>query len=135
MYDISGKPFQKLKWLYRNWFNHLEVAEKGSGLEELFESQAFNFFNLNQSPTDPGFSYLPLRSVSVSCAGDLLAVDVLTPETPRNCSMTSRTSTAPQTSSAPAWNRPLTGTENRNAIRQGATGPDEHIRGDVPQVP
>ena len=80
VYDISGKPFQKLKWLYRYWFNQLEVAEKGSGLEELFESQAFNFFNLNQSPLDPGFGYPPLRSVSVSCAGDLLAVDVLTPE-------------------------------------------------------
>ncbi|MGM0832558.1 MAG: CapA family protein [Pseudomonadota bacterium] len=69
VYNISGNPFQKLKWLYRYWFNQLEVAEEGSRLESFFSSQhlKFNF-------TQPG------NQLSVSCAGDLLAVDVLTPD-------------------------------------------------------
>jgi len=76
VYEISGNPFQKVKWLYRYWFNQLEVAEEGSGLEEFFESQVLNFFKL----IDPEFAYPPVRTFSVSCAGDLLAVDCLTPE-------------------------------------------------------
>lgn len=69
VYNISGSLFEKLKWLYRYWFNQLEVAEEGSRLESFFSSQhlKFNF-------TQPG------NQLSVSCAGDLLAVDVLTPD-------------------------------------------------------
>ena len=36
VYNISGSAFQKLKWVYRYWFNQLEVAEKGSALEDYF---------------------------------------------------------------------------------------------------
>ena len=68
VYNISGSAFQKLKWVYRYWFNQLEVAEKGSALEDYFASQTLDLL----APDTP--------SVSVSCAGDLLAVDVLTPE-------------------------------------------------------
>lgn len=70
VYDISGNPFQKLKWLYRYWFNQLEVAEEGLRLESFFASQVLNLHAAEG----------PYSSVSVSCAGDLLAVDVLTPE-------------------------------------------------------
>jgi poly-gamma-glutamate capsule biosynthesis protein CapA/YwtB (metallophosphatase superfamily) len=70
-YDIAGSKFEKLKWLYRYWFNQLEVAEKGSGLAEYFRSQKLDFtlqdFNVESK-------------VSLTSAGDLLAVDVLTPE-------------------------------------------------------
>lgn len=27
-YDITGDTFEKVKWVYRYWFNQLEVAEK-----------------------------------------------------------------------------------------------------------
>ncbi|MGY4877674.1 CapA family protein [Vreelandella aquamarina] len=67
-YDIADNDFDKLKWLYRYWFNQLEVAEQGSRLESFFSSQHLKF------GTQPG------NHLSVSCAGDLLAVDVLTPE-------------------------------------------------------
>ncbi|WP_096374685.1 CapA family protein [Pseudomonas chlororaphis] len=80
VYEISDNPFQKVKWLYRYWFNQLEVAERESGLKEFFESQVFNFLKLNDSPIDPEFARPPVRTFSVSCAGDLLAVDCLTPE-------------------------------------------------------
>lgn len=73
IYDIAGNPFQKLKWLYRYWLNQLEVAEQGSKLENFFESQVLDF--VCNEPLD-----YAIPSVSVSCAGDLLAVDVLTPE-------------------------------------------------------
>lgn len=81
VYNIAGDPFQKLKWVYRYWFNQLEVAEKGSGLESFFAAQDLN----KMIPTDMvnlgPYPYPPtLGHVSVSCAGDLLAVDVLTPE-------------------------------------------------------
>ncbi|MBW4653824.1 MAG: CapA family protein [Kaiparowitsia implicata GSE-PSE-MK54-09C] len=71
VYDIANNPFEKLKWLYRYWFNQLEVAEKGSGLEALFASQDLS--KLSEVPHN-------FTSVSISCAGDLLAVDVLTPK-------------------------------------------------------
>lgn len=70
-YEIGDNNFEKLKWLYRYWFNQLEVAEKGSGLEMYFSEQQLDFelhnFQIEQT-------------VSLSSAGDLLAVDVLTPE-------------------------------------------------------
>lgn len=78
MYDISEDPFQKLKWLYRYWFNQLEVAEKGSGLEDIFTEQKplnYDDLQIEELPEQP-----VIPTVSVSCAGDLLAVDVLTPE-------------------------------------------------------
>ncbi|WP_207204867.1 CapA family protein [Clostridium minihomine] len=70
-YNITGNPFEKLKWLYRYWFNQLEVAEKDSGLEEYFRQQ-----NLYLSEDD----FEITNKVTLSSAGDLLAVDVLTPE-------------------------------------------------------
>jgi len=78
VYDISNSPFEKIKWVYRYWFNQLEVAEKGSGLEKHFASQDLNV--LNELPTDSEGKVPVFRSVSISCAGDLLAVDVLTPK-------------------------------------------------------
>ncbi|XGA80054.1 CapA family protein [Halomonas sp. CH40] len=75
VYNISGSLFEKLKWLYRYWFNQLEVAEKGSGLESFFASQHLTF-NVTQPTMSSGIK----NRLSVSCAGDLLAVDVLIPE-------------------------------------------------------
>lgn len=69
-YRIDNDPFEKVKWLYRYWFNQLEVPEVGSGLEKEFREQDLNFF-VQGSIT---------KKVTLSCAGDLLAVDVLTPE-------------------------------------------------------
>ncbi|MBK5341995.1 CapA family protein [Pseudomonas sp. TH49] len=79
MYDISGSSFQKLKWLYRYWFNQLEVAEKGTGLEAFFASQFLDFYIQSESSSDLEYP-VPEAVISVSCAGDLLAVDVLTPQ-------------------------------------------------------
>ncbi|MCD6438034.1 CapA family protein [Vreelandella alkaliphila] len=75
-YDIAGNDFDKLKWLYRYWFNQLEVAEQGAGLEDFFASQYLDIFKLVDSDTRVPVS----QYTSISCAGDLLAVDVLTPE-------------------------------------------------------
>ncbi|MBB4866267.1 poly-gamma-glutamate synthesis protein (capsule biosynthesis protein) [Pseudomonas nitritireducens] len=72
VYDIAGSEFEKLKWVYRYWFNQLEVAEKGSGIEQVFASQ-----DLSELAKDPPEN---TENFSFSCAGDLLAVDVLTPE-------------------------------------------------------
>ncbi|OJH42615.1 CapA family protein [Cystobacter ferrugineus] len=80
VYNIAGNPFQKLKWLYRYWFNQLEVAEKGSGLEAFFAAQNLDFFKENGASPDPEGKVPVVHSLSVSCAGDLLAVDVLIPE-------------------------------------------------------
>ncbi len=71
-YNISNSKFEKLKWAYRHWFNQLEVAEKDSNLEEYFRNQILDF-----SLTD---EFQIENKVSISSAGDLLAVDVLTPE-------------------------------------------------------
>lgn len=76
VYDIAGNPFEKLKWLYRYWLNQLEVAERHSQLEEFFAQQSIDL-------SDPFAHLLPStarHTVSLSCGGDLLAVDVLTPE-------------------------------------------------------
>lgn len=74
VYDISENSFQKLKWLYRYWFNQLEVAEKGSGLEDFLASRVLDF-RIVDHPNN-----YPVSKTSISCAGDLLAVDVLTPD-------------------------------------------------------
>lgn len=69
-YDI-GDAWQKLEWVYRYWFNQLEVAERGSDLEGFFAEQRLD------AVAGSGES---AARVSLSCGGDLLAVDVLTPE-------------------------------------------------------
>lgn len=71
VYNIAGDLFEKLKWVYRYRFNQLETAQQASGLEELFASQDLHF------PEDEAG---PKKKISVTCAGDLLAVDVLVPE-------------------------------------------------------
>jgi poly-gamma-glutamate synthesis protein (capsule biosynthesis protein) len=75
VYDIAANPFQKLKWLYRYWFNQLETAEEGAGLESYFSARRIEL----QAPRldSPAAER---RTMTVSCAGDLLAVDVLTPK-------------------------------------------------------
>jgi len=75
VYDVAGSVFEKLKWVYRYWFDQLEVAQKDSGLEGFFASQVLDFPPVPLGPGDE-----VLGRVSLSCAGDLLAVDVLTPE-------------------------------------------------------
>ena len=75
IYDIAHSAADKLKWVYRYWFNQLEVAQRGSGLEEFFRGQVLqNHVAMDTSPVES------VSRVSLSCAGDLLAVDVLTPE-------------------------------------------------------
>ena len=74
VYDIAHSNADKLKWVYRYWFNQLEVAQPGSGLEEFFRGQV-----LQNSVTMDGSAVESASRVSLSCAGDLLAVDVLTP--------------------------------------------------------
>ena len=75
-YNISGQPFEKVKWLYRYWFNQLEVAEKGSDLEDFFAAQSLEF----HGHYIPKGKVIKKWSTSLSCGGDLLAVDCLTPE-------------------------------------------------------
>ncbi|NDL70181.1 CapA family protein [Vreelandella alkaliphila] len=78
IYDIADNPFQKLKWLYRYWLNQLEVAEQGSGLEGHFTKQKdlnYEDIQIEELPEQP-----IIPTATISCAGDLLAVDVLTPE-------------------------------------------------------
>lgn len=75
IYDIAHSAADKLKWVYRYWFNQLEVAQRGSGLEEFFRGQVLqNHVAMDTSPVES------VSRVSLSCAGDLLAVDMLTPE-------------------------------------------------------
>lgn len=71
VYDIATDIFEKVQWLYRYRFNQLEIAQPGSGLEEYFAIQDLAF------PEGDGTAK---RRVSLSCGGDLLAVDVLVPE-------------------------------------------------------
>lgn len=75
VYDIAHSTADKLKWVYRYWFNQLEVAQRGSGLEDFFRGQVLQ----NRVPMDDS-AVESVSRVSLSCAGDLLAVDVLTPE-------------------------------------------------------
>lgn len=82
VYDIAGNKFDQLKWVYRYWFNQLEVPEKGSELKSFFASQDVNI--MVKEPTSIVIPPIPQemwkRSLSLSCGGDLLAVDVLTPK-------------------------------------------------------
>lgn len=80
VYDISDNPFEKVKWVYRYWLNQLEVAEEGSGLEAFFAAQSLTRLT-RDAPAQDSDAIVPVfRTVSLSCAGDLLAVDVLTPK-------------------------------------------------------
>jgi|GEM_PF-372328 len=73
VYDIADNTFDKVKWVYRYWYNQLEVAERGSGLEAFFRAQILgNPFGIDDSAIGP------VQRLSLSCAGDLLAVDRLT---------------------------------------------------------
>ncbi|CAI2540268.1 CapA family protein [Serratia liquefaciens] len=72
VYNIADNTFEKIKWVYRYWFNQLEVAEKGSGIEDVFASQDLSEL-AKKKPSNAA-------CISFSCAGDLLAVDVLKPE-------------------------------------------------------
>ncbi len=78
VYDISNSALQKLKWLYRYWFNQLEIAEENSGLEDRFAAfdEGGQFRNTEHNASIE-------RYTSISCAGDLLAVDILTPANTR----------------------------------------------------
>lgn len=69
-YDVATNYFEKIKWIYRYWFNQLEVAEKGSGIEDYFRRQVLAF------PLPAEFE--ETARASLSGGGDLLAVDVLT---------------------------------------------------------
>ncbi|WP_194762046.1 CapA family protein [Pantoea ananatis] len=71
-YDVANNNFEKLKWVYRYWLNQLEVAEKGSDIAEYFRQQELTF------PLPEGFK--ETNRMKLSSGGDLLAVDVLTPE-------------------------------------------------------
>lgn len=71
-YDVATNYFEKIKWVYRYWFNQLEVAEKDSGIEDYFRQQVLAF------PLPEGFE--ETARVSLSAGGDLMAVDVLTGE-------------------------------------------------------
>lgn len=71
-YDIVNNNFEKLKWVYRHWFNQLEVAEKGSGIEAYMRTQDLSF--------SPPEGFQETTRVSVTNGGDILAVDVLTEE-------------------------------------------------------
>ena len=70
MYDVATDAIEQVKWLYHYRFNQLEIAQPGSGLEELFAGQDLAF------PEGDGTAK---RRVSLTCGGDLLAVDVLVP--------------------------------------------------------
>lgn len=70
MYDVATDSLEKLKWLYHYRFNQLEIAQPVSGLEDFFRGQDLSF------PETEGAA----RRVSITCGGDLLAVDVLVPE-------------------------------------------------------
>ena len=69
-YDVAGNKKEKLKWAYRCWVHQLEIAEKGSGIEEHLASQNLDF------SLPEGFTVE--REMTVTGAGDLMAVDCLT---------------------------------------------------------
>lgn len=71
-YNIVDSKLEKMKWAYRHWFNQIEVAEKDSGLEEYFKSQDLSF------KLPEGF--IVEEEISIRAGGDLLAVDILTPD-------------------------------------------------------
>ncbi len=71
-YDVTGQTLEKLKWAYKCWVKQLEVAEKGSGIEEHFRKQDLAF----TLPED----FQPEATVSMAAGGDLMAVDCLSYE-------------------------------------------------------
>lgn len=71
-YQVATNKLEKLKWAYRCWVRQLEVAEKGSGLEDHFRNQDLNF------TLPDGFQ--PESRLTVAAGGDLMAVDCFTYE-------------------------------------------------------
>lgn len=71
-YQVATNKLEKLKWAYRCWVRQLEVAERGSGLEEYFRSQDLRFV------VPEGFR--PKARLTVAAGGDLMAVDCFTYE-------------------------------------------------------
>ena len=71
-YDVAVNKKEKLKWAYRCWVHQLETAEKGSGIEEYFASQELDFSLPRGFVTE--------REMTMTAAGDLMAVDCLTEE-------------------------------------------------------
>ena len=71
-YDMSGSTLEKMKWAYRCWIRQTEIAEKDSGIEAFFSGQDLRF----SLPAD----FARQASLSLSAGGDLMAVDIITPE-------------------------------------------------------
>ena len=71
-YDISDNKLEKMKWAYRCWIRQTEIAEKDSGIEEFLSKQDLRF----STPAD----FIKQASLSLSAGGDLMAVDIITPE-------------------------------------------------------
>lgn len=71
-YEVATNYFEKVKWVYRHWFNQLEVAEKDSGIEDYFRQQTLAY------ALPEGFE--ETARIKLSGGGDLLTVDVLTAE-------------------------------------------------------
>lgn len=76
VYDVPVNRLEKVKWAYRHWYNQLEVAEKGLGIEDYFRNQDLSF--------DLPEGFESEKTITLTSAGDLLAVDVLTPENTRD---------------------------------------------------
>ena len=72
VYDVADNTFEKLKWAYRCWVHQLETAEKHSGIEAYFSEHRMEF----SLPED----FQVQTEISLSAAGDLMAVDCLTYE-------------------------------------------------------
>ena len=75
-YDVAVNKKEKLKWAYRCWVHQLETAERGSGIEEYFAVQELDF-------SLPG-DFAAEREMTVTAAGDLMAVDCLTEESTKH---------------------------------------------------
>lgn len=71
-YDVVSNFFEQLRWAYRRYFNQLEAAERGSGIEEYFRRQVLEF------PLPEGFE--ETVRIDLASGGDLLAVGVLSAE-------------------------------------------------------
>lgn len=77
-YDIADDMFEKLKWVYRYWFNQLEVAERGCGLEQHFLGQMLlNPVIIPVSSDGRKDVGAEAQRVTLTAAGDVLAVDAL----------------------------------------------------------
>ena len=71
-YGMSGNKLEKMKWAYRCWVRQTEIAEQDSGIEAFFAGQDLRF-------TLPE-GFISKAALSLSAGGDLMAVDIITPE-------------------------------------------------------